>query len=275
MARQSVRFDVSELTLRILSAFVMLPVTIVAIWAGGWYFVALVVVMTATMSLEWLRISGVESQGIQTAAASFGAAAPVLAMMDQISVAWALLALGAAVAAIGRSTSNRPSRIFAALGMPYIGVTGIAFVWLRFDPAIGLATVLWLTFVVIATDSAGYFVGRVVGGPKLLQRISPRKTWSGLAGGVVAAVCVGVIAVNLTDQSTLLLVALLSACTAIVAQTGDFIESGLKRYFFVKDAGSIIPGHGGVLDRLDGFLAATPFVAFLTWFLGSSPLTWR
>lgn len=275
MARQPVRSDVSELMLRILSALVMLPMAIAAIWAGGWYFVALVVVVTATMSLEWLRICGVEPRGVRTAAASFGAAAPVLTMMDQIGVAWALLALGAAIAAMERNTSNRPSRIFAAVGIPYIGVAGVAFVWLRFDPAIGLATVLWLAFVVIATDSAGYFVGRLVGGPKLFPRISPKKTWSGLVGGVVAAMGVGVIAVNFTNQGTLLLIILLSACTAIVAQTGDFIESGLKRYFFVKDAGSVIPGHGGVLDRLDGFLAATPFVAFLTWLLGSSPLTWR
>ncbi len=275
MAQQLVQFDVSELTLRILSALVMLPVTIGAIWAGGWYFVALVVVMTATMSLEWLRICGIESRGIRTAAGSFGAAAPVLAMMDQVGVAFALLALGAAVAAVGKNSSNRLSRIFSALGMQYIGVTGIAFIWLRFDPAMGLATVLWLASVVIATDSAGYFVGRTVGGPKLLPRISPKKTWSGLAGGVIAASGVGVFAVHLTGQSTIFFVALLSACIAIVAQTGDFIESGLKRYFSVKDAGSIIPGHGGVLDRLDGFLAATPFVAILTWFLGSSPLMWN
>jgi phosphatidate cytidylyltransferase len=273
--QRSVRFDVNELSLRILSALVMLPVSFAAIWVGGWYFIALIVVIIAAMSLEWLRICGVESLVIRTTAGSLGAATPVLAMMNQIGVAAALLAMGATVSAIGRNTSNQQARVLVVLGIPYIGTTGIAFVWLRFDPSMGLATVLWLMFVVIATDSAGYLVGRTLGGPKLLPRISPKKTWSGLAGGVVAATGVGIIAVNLTGQGALLLIAILSACVAVVAQTGDFIGSGLKRYFSVKDAGHLIPGHGGVLDRLDGFLAATPFVAFLTWYLGGSPLMWR
>ena len=253
----------------------MLPVSFAAIWVGGWYFIALIVVIIAAMSLEWLRICGVESLVIRTTAGSLGAATPVLAMMNQIGVAAALLAIGATVSVIGRSASNQQARVLVVLGIPYIGTTGIAFVWLRFDPSMGLATVLWLMFVVIATDSAGYLVGRTLGGPKLLPRISPKKTWSGLAGGVVAATGVGIIAVNLTGQGALLLIAILSACVAVVAQTGDFIGSGLKRYFSVKDAGRLIPGHGGVLDRLDGFLAATPFVAFLTWYLGGSPLMWR
>ena len=272
MVRQSVQFEMNELRLRILSALVMLPLASVAIYFGGWIFVALIVVMTASMSLEWLRICGIESRSIRTIMVSFVATAPVLALIDQFDAAWVFIVLGMLVGLIRKNTINTRSRIIAAFGIPYIGATGIVIVWLRCDPVLGLETVFWLFCVVIATDSAGYFVGRIVGGPKLFPRISPKKTWSGLSGGVVAASVVGVFTVNLTDQSAFIPIILICACIAIVAQAGDFIESGLKRYFSVKDASNIIPGHGGVLDRLDGFLTATPFVAFLTWFHGSSPL---
>ncbi len=275
MAQRSPRPDVSELSLRILSAAVLLPISVTAVWIGGWYFVALVVVVTVVMCLEWLRICELGSRIAVVAAAALVAIAPVLAMMEQIAPAMAVLLLGAVVAAGANRSSRQSARILAALGIPYVGLMGFAIVWLRAEPLMGFATVLWLMFVVIATDSAGYIVGRLLGGPKLMPKISPGKTWSGLAGGVVAASAIGLIAAHITGQNSLLQMAGLSACLALVAQAGDLIESGLKRCFSVKDAGGIIPGHGGFLDRLDGFLAVTPTVAFLTLAFGGSPLTWR
>ena len=275
MAQRSARPDVSELYLRVLSASVLLPISVAVVWIGGWYFVALVAVVTAIMCLEWLRVCGHNSQITLAVAASLGAATAVLAMLEQYIAALALLALGAVVAAGASRSSGKSTQILAALGVPYVGLMAIAAVWLRDEPSMGHATVLWLMFVVFATDSAGFTVGRLVGGPRLIPKISPSKTWSGLAGGILAAAAIGLITAQLTGQNSLLQLAGLSACLALVAQFGDFIESSLKRYFYVKDAGGLIPGHGGFLDRMDGFLVVTPAVAFLTWIFGGSPLTWR
>ncbi len=275
LVQQSARPDVSELSLRILSASVLLPLSVAAVWAGGGYFVATVVAVTAIMCLEWVRICGLKPGLARTAAASLSAAAPVFALTEQIVVASVLLLLGAVTAAAACDSVRRNSRIFAAVGVPYIGSMGFALVWLRSEPSMGLATVLWLMFVVIAMDSAGYTAGRLIGGPKLMPKISPKKTWSGFGAGIVAASAVGLVAAQMVDYGNFLKLAGLSAGLAIFAQAGDLIESGLKRYFSMKDAGGIIPGHGGLLDRMDGFLVATPAVTFLTWMFGISPLTWR
>ncbi len=127
----------------------------------------------------------------------------------------------------------------------------------------------------IATDVGAYFFGRLIGGPKLAPRISPAKTWSGLAGGVGCAACAGVLVAIAVDGGNIVLIAVLSGVLAVVAQIGDLIESVVKRHFGVKDAGNLIPGHGGVLDRLDGFLTVAPVTGLMTWIAGGSPLRWQ
>jgi phosphatidate cytidylyltransferase len=126
----------------------------------------------------------------------------------------------------------------------------------------GRGPLLWVLFLVWATDSGAYFAGRAIGGPKLAPRISPKKTWAGLAGGMLAAALVGWAMQNGVMPGAWRLAAA-SAALAVVAQAGDLAESGLKRYFGVKDSSQLIPGHGGVLDRLDGLLAVAPAVAVL------------
>ena len=273
MVQQLSRHGVSELNLRLISATVLMLIAATAIWAGGWYFGAFIVIASVVMCIEWVRICVSNSYLILTTSAVFSALAPLLAMKNYFSAAWLVLGIGTIVIlAISRLPSWH-TRIILALGIPYIGMAVISIVWLRNDPLIPLAILIWMIIVVTVTDSAGYFVGKNIGGPKLSPRISPKKTWSGFFGGLGAAAIVGLITVQVTGQGTFLQFTVLSVCLALTAQTGDLIESGLKRHFSVKDSGSLIPGHGGLLDRLDGFLLATPMLAILSRIVDDTPLT--
>jgi phosphatidate cytidylyltransferase len=151
----------------------------------------------------------------------------------------------------------------------------IGLLWLRGDTLSGAATVLWLLTTVWAIDTAAYAAGKLIGGPKLAPAISPNKTWAGLCGGIAAGALVGSIAGALVSPPEIVDVALLGGVLAIVEQTGDIAESYAKRRFGAKDSGSLIPGHGGLLDRLDGMLAVTSVVVILTLAHGGSVLTWR
>lgn len=180
----------------------------------------------------------------------------------------------------GGAPSGRTRLQWSAIGLVYIAAPCIALVWLRAEP-LGLETIMWLFAVVWATDIGAYFAGLGFGGPRLAPRISPHKTWSGLAGGVVCAAAVGAATAvllglpHLPRLAFLSVLAFLSALLALVAQAGDLWESMVKRRFHVKDSGTLIPGHGGLLDRLDGLMAAAPAVAAATLIGGESVLAWR
>lgn len=173
----------------------------------------------------------------------------------------------------GAASHRRP--LWLAAGIVYIATPCIAVVWLRADPETGLGTILWLLAVIWATDTGAYFAGRGIGGLKLAPRISPKKTWAGLGGGMVAAGVVGAATAALLDLPNMVALAAFSMALAIIAQGGDLLESAIKRYFKVKDSGNIIPGHGGLLDRLDGLLTAAPAVAAVALISGEGVLAWR
>lgn len=165
-------------------------------------------------------------------------------------------------------------RIFWALaGIVYVALPVAALLWLRHDALWGLATVLWLFATVAAVDTGAYFAGRSIGGPKLAPLISPNKTWAGLGGGIVAAGLCGLIAAIILGTDILAAV-IFSMILAPVSQIGDIAESAVKRYFGVKDSGSILPGHGGILDRIDGLVAAAVFVAAVR-LLGEGAAPWQ
>ena len=155
--------------------------------------------------------------------------------------------------------------------MALIGLPTIALVWLRSVPAIGLDLVLWLLVVVWTTDTAAYLVGRSVGGLRLAPSISPGKTWSGLSGGVIGASLASVVTAWALGSERLVNAAGLGAVFAVLAQLGDLAESALKRRAGVKDSGWLIPGHGGVLDRVDGLLLTAPVLALL---VGAGAWSW-
>jgi len=162
---------------------------------------------------------------------------------------------------------------WALCGVIYVGLPVASLLWLRHEPNWGLATILWLFATVAAVDTGAYFAGKTIGGPKLAPLISPNKTWAGLGGGVAAAGLCGLIAALILGTDVLTAV-VFSLILAPVSQIGDIAESAVKRYFGVKDSGSILPGHGGILDRIDGLVAAAVFVAALRR-IGEGALPWQ
>jgi phosphatidate cytidylyltransferase len=162
----------------------------------------------------------------------------------------------------------------AALGMAYFAPACLALVWLRADTVTGRGNVLFLVLVVWASDIGAYLSGRLFGGPKLAPRISPGKTWSGALGGLASVVLVGLIAAQIVPGGSLWRAGLVAACLGVAAQSGDLLESALKRRAGVKDSGRLMPGHGGLLDRLDGMLFAAPLAAVLALTAGEGVLLW-
>jgi len=174
-----------------------------------------------------------------------------------------------------RGLSRRqPGALMLAAGVVYILPTTAALLWLRDDAAAGWANVLFILLTVSLTDVGAYLFGRLIGGPKLAPSISPGKTWSGGAGGLVFALVVGLGAAALTASPVWRALAL-AAALSVASQAGDLLESGIKRHFGVKDSGHLIPGHGGLLDRLDGLLAAAPLAALLAVMVGRGVELWR
>jgi phosphatidate cytidylyltransferase len=171
-------------------------------------------------------------------------------------------------------------RLIVPLGLPYVGLCAVAMIWLRADPTTGRANLMVLLLLIWASDIGAYLVGRTLGGPLLAPSISPGKTWSGAVGGLAAAVVVGVVSAGLLQPSgtpppSFGRVACLAAGLGIIAQAGDLLESRIKRHFGVKDSGHLIPGHGGLLDRLDAVLTAAPVAAVLALVAGPGVVLWQ
>lgn len=264
------------LLLRFLSAAILAPVAVAAAWLGGAFLAALTLTAAALMGWEWGRLTrGGRSEPpvfyvVATELAGVGAAAlgyPLLAL--------ALILAGSAAGMLLPPRDGSSARIWAALGTLWIGAPCVALLWLGGDAGTGRITVLWLFALVWATDSGAYLVGRLVGGPRLAPRWSPKKTWSGALGGLAAAGAVGAIVAKVLGVSALSPVFWVSLGLSVAEQMGDLAESAAKRRFGVKDTSGLIPGHGGVLDRLDGMLAVLAATAALALAGGASPVTWR
>ena len=182
----------------------------------------------------------------------------------------------------GSPTANAPttyphlSRHSLTFGFPYLGPAVVAFAWLRADPIAGFANTLFMLAVVWGSDIGAYMIGRLIGGPKLAPGISPGKTWSGATGGLLSAALAGfAMASCLSAEYSPSHVVMVAIGLGIVSQAGDLFESALKRDFGVKDSSRIIPGHGGLLDRLDALLAVAPFAALLAFTVGRGVVLWR
>ena len=257
------------------------PLPIAAIWFGGAWLALLTALAAAVMAWEWGRLcrggrsdssDGIPIEIVLVAVVVATVAISALGTTG-FAVAAALIGAGIVFLAAPRGPDMKPQ--WMALGVLWVALPCISLLWLARQEAGGRATLLWLLGVVWATDIGAYAVGRSLGGPRLAPRWSPRKTWTGFVGGTAcAALAGGVTALTLGVASTAPLI-LVSAGLAIVAQFGDLAESLAKRRFGVKDSSGLIPGHGGLLDRLDGLLAAIPAVALLTLIGGHSVVTWQ
>lgn len=249
----------SDLRVRALSAVVMMVVAAVVLWAGGWVFAVVAGLACGLILHEWSAMADGLGNRVATKAALVLVAVSVAAShRDPASAVAALLAVSAAVFLFG--TVDRPMRWLGG-GILYAGLPGVAAVALRgggplFALTNGLAAIAFVFLVVWATDSGAYFAGRRIGGPKLAPRISPKKTWSGAFGGLAAALLVGVAAGLALPEPSPVALALAALGLSAVSQVGDLGESAVKRHFGVKDSGHLIPGHGGIMDRVDGLVAA-------------------
>ena len=248
-----------NLLMRILAAAVLAPLAIAIAYAGGWLWAGLVMLAAIGLYVEWLAIVGVirETRVVAAGVAALAIAGVCLAA-GRINAALLVLAVGFAAVALLAPRQ----RGWAATGFFYAAAAEIASVLVRRDPMEGFAALILILLVVWVTDIGGYFAGRGIGGPKLWPRVSPNKTWAGAIGGFFASLLVatGFAACGLGKTGPLLL---LGAVLTIASQLGDLFESAVKRRFGVKDSSHIIPGHGGLLDRLDGFVAAIVLAAIL------------
>jgi phosphatidate cytidylyltransferase len=209
---------------------------------------------------EWTALVAVSDwRPVLMAGAASLALALALAASELLLAAIIVLAIGVLAVA---SLAPAERRMWIAGAIPYAGALGLAPIVLRSDEQDGFLAVIFLFAVVWTTDIAAYFVGRAVGGPKLMSQVSPNKTWSGALAGTLAAVVVAVIFAETAGLAAFAL-AMLAVILSICAQAGDLFESFLKRRFGAKDSSHLIPGHGGLMDRLDGFVAAGVVAALI------------
>lgn len=244
----------SNLTLRIVSSLVMAPLAIAAAYFGGLAFIVFWAIAALAVLWEWDTLVCAEERNLvlATGAVALAGSGLVLAF-DRSGVAAAVIVLGFfGVAAM----ASKARRIWCAAGLVYAAAILIAPALLRHDATLGFAAILFLFVIVWLTDITAYFVGRAVGGPKLMPRVSPNKTWSGAIGGAVAGVVGGVVVAQQAGLAGLVAAGVVAFLLSIVSQIGDLAESAIKRQFNAKDASQLIPGHGGLMDRLDGFVAA-------------------
>lgn len=268
----------TDLRLRVLSAGAVGALALACIWAGGAWIAMLAALAALAMVLEWRAITAHGGGRPGPGAAPYAAAAVggVLALaFGPVWVAVAvLLGLTLKGFAIDLAFGRRADGYWAVLGTIYVGGAAMALVGLRgFDP-FGFLTIVWAAMVVVAADVGGYFAGRLIGGPKLWRAVSPNKTWAGMVGGIALAAVVGLLFSWGTTGTYYAQVCTVSAVAALLSQAGDLAESALKRRFGVKDAGTLIPGHGGLLDRLDGHIPAILVAAVVTFARGEAVFVW-
>lgn len=254
----------SNLYMRVVAALVLAPLTIAIAWIGGWPWACIVIAAAALLYFEWLMIVGVSDNRLAAGAGIAAlAVAGVCLMMRRADLAFGIVAVGVVVAA----ALARGQRGWVASGLVYAAAALIAAILVRRDADVGFVALMFVLLVVWVTDIGGYFAGRGIGGPKLWPRVSPKKTWAGAVGGLVLSLAIAA-AFALLDFGKMLPLLVLGAVLSIVSQFGDLFESAVKRRFDVKDSSHIIPGHGGLLDRLDGFVAAIVFAALIGFMRG-------
>lgn len=237
-----------------LSALVLAPLVLFAVWIGGWPFALLLAVTASLVMWEWSGIVRGSGVGPRTVLICGVCSVPVILVAAGLPELAALAVVFAAASAHLLTRADDPGRLMGA-GVAYACLPAMALVLLRGDPVLGLAAIAYLVAIVWGTDIGGYFAGRWFGGPKLWPAVSPKKTWSGSIGSLLAAIA----AAGATLAAFGLLSfwpVILAAGLSMVSQAGDLAESALKRRFGVKDASNLIPGHGGVMDRIDGLAAA-------------------
>jgi phosphatidate cytidylyltransferase len=259
-ARSDAGFRWGDLAVRVASAGVLAPLGLAAIWLGGPVWGAALAIIAAGLGLEWAGLCSIDMRsprgfGVAAALILAGGAAEYLSALAGLFV----VGVGSVLASL---IARRGS---AGVGVIYIGAGYLSLILLRRSES-GLADVLFVVLVVWGCDIGAYLFGRLIGGPRLAPRLSPGKTWAGAAGGLLCGTLTGLsVAWRFgTWGDGLVATLFIAAGLSLIAQAGDLLESAIKRHFGKKDSGSLIPGHGGLLDRLDGLIAAAPAAYLLS-----------
>jgi len=281
----------ADLRQRVISAVPLAGGAFLLLWLGGIWSAALTALLIGAMAWEWRamvapgpgRDPGRDPAKDPASGPAFGQVLGVVAAAGAVAaahfggMAWGAAWLGAGLGLgliIDFARRERRQALWSVAGLAPIGVAGLAFLWLRAFEPYGFLTAFWIILVVAAADMGGYFAGRLIGGPKLWPKVSPKKTWAGLGGGVALAFVLGGLFSWATTGTYFHEVCTVSAVAALLAQLGDLAESAAKRRFAVKDSGTLIPGHGGALDRFDGLMAATLVAALVTHWRGQTVFIW-
>ncbi len=252
------------LATRIISAIVLAPPVMAAFYYGFPYFDLLALVVAVLMAWEWSRLVGGGAFGapgvglvivVVASLATFYSYSPLFA----VAVAFA----GGLLLNVIYAKKFEKGSYWLFIGSLYTCLPILSLIWIRQDAELGLELIFWLVGVVWATDIGAYAFGRMIGGPKVMPSVSPKKTWAGLFGGMFCAGLIGYGASYILPVNHLILFVVISSGLAFIAQVGDFFESGIKRKFDVKDSSNLIPGHGGILDRVDGLLPVALVAAAL------------
>ena len=258
---------VRELGARIASAAVLIPLTLGALWLGGLAWIVLIAAAGSLLFVEWMRLC---QQPLSRFARAAIVVIVVIACLPAAPVTvpiLLLLSLGLLVV--------WPAKLVAAV--PYVGVVAASLVWLRTDAAAGLENTLFLLLVVWASDTAAFAAGRVFRGPRIWPALSGAKTWSGALGGLLAVAVVGAALAALLDGAFLGSGRAIAAAVllGLAAQAGDLLESGIKRRFGVRHSGALIPGHGGLLDRVDSLMTSAPVACAMAVAHGPGVALWH
>ncbi|MBL8700524.1 MAG: phosphatidate cytidylyltransferase [Alphaproteobacteria bacterium] len=265
------------LRLRTIYGTLLAALAVAVVLLGDRVFLGFVAVGAAILSWEWMRLCRAGRFGrLGLVAAASTVAAAILAFADRPAWGIALCVAAAVAVHVVARRSDPQGAGWGAAGIVYVGLPVVALVWLRGHDASGERLIAWLMLSVAVTDIAAFFAGRLIGGPKLAPRLSPKKTWAGLVGAMVATgLCGAVFAALDPTAPRAATLAVAGVVLAVVAQAGDLFESAVKRHFGAKDASQLIPGHGGLLDRVDGLVVAAGALAFFQGLTGGGLLAWQ
>ena len=251
-----------DLGVRALSAVLLIPAVLLDIWLGGIWFELFAAFLGVLIAHEWTIIGHGRSSAQFALHAAAAMSAAFLPGDIGVFPSLAVIVVLTALSIVAMAWSKRPKNLWTYVGVPYVALPVLSLVQLRQDATWGVHAIMWLMLMVWATDTFAYFAGRMIGGAKLAPLLSPKKTWAGLLGGMAGAAVISVV-YALWFLPTWQMLALVAAALAALAQGGDIFESAFKRFHDVKDSGALIPGHGGVLDRVDGLLVAVVAAAFV------------
>lgn len=246
----------SEFTQRFMSSIILVPFVLIIVWVGSYWFIGLVTVITVVAGYEWLRLCNITDPLAKFLLLLLGPFIAIAFIIVGYSAGIIVLTLYLIISFL-ISDKYLSNKVWTLIGLLYLGLPTLSIFILRSESEFGLQGIIFLFVMVWLSDAGGYIFGRLFGGPKLAPIISPGKTWTGSFGALLLPICFTYFSLFTVKYELPMNIIVLAIIISISSQFGDLLESYIKRVFNKKDSGSIIPGHGGLLDRIDGLLIAS------------------